>query len=307
MPVTPKYDPRELRETKNPELDWTVMPTDNGAGTVLVAKVEGNQEYRITTESKAGDPRSADGELLMLSRKLVDESMFFLIRKSRKLGELQAEAEELAGHRIELAGLDRKRGMCGSLGPVSAPWGKVQTVEQFAPEVFSVSTAGHGGMKLLGAMQRNMPASLKVKGGWYEEDAEWSKVATAYPDLFTSFERRHGEKTLRNSYPEAWEEFYGLKLKEGESVQRDQETFNERHKDDLIVTSALYSSEHPGFTEVWAQKGPRTFSYTGKEEPQYQFLVADDEYKARGPFGFVIDPDRHQQIGGESLTQSFKP
>src|SRR3546814_9970543 len=54
-----------------------------------------------------------------------------------------------------------------------------------------------------------MPGVLRVAGGWYEEDCEWAKVASGFPDLFTDDERCHADRTLRDYYPECWEAVHG--------------------------------------------------------------------------------------------------
>src|SRR5271165_6274308 len=69
--------------------------------------------------------------------------------------------------------------------PTNSPWGKVDHTEELAPGIWSVSTPGHGGLKL--STQRNgmMPPYMKRAGGWYEEDCEWSLVALVFPEVFT--------------------------------------------------------------------------------------------------------------------------
>lgn len=39
----------------------------------------------------------------------------------------------------------------------------------------------------------------------YKEDAEWAIVAITFPRLFTGLERRHAERTIKDSWPNAWE------------------------------------------------------------------------------------------------------
>ena len=56
-----------------------------------------------------------------------------------------------------------------------SPWGKVQTKEPIIPnKMFQVHTARHGGIKLDRELNKLVPACMRSKGGWYEEDCEWS-------------------------------------------------------------------------------------------------------------------------------------
>ena len=61
------------------------------------------------------------------------------------------------------------------------------------------STAGHGGFYLGSERNALVHAMWRNGDGWYEEDAEWAKVAFALPGLFTTRERRCAAETLRNA------------------------------------------------------------------------------------------------------------
>ncbi|OHT20092.1 hypothetical protein BHE75_02086 [Sphingomonas haloaromaticamans] len=193
---------------------------------------------------------------------------------------------ELVQHREELLRLDRKR--CG--GRRSTPWGQSQSNEIYADGVVFHSTASHGGFKLDRARNAKMPAALRVAGGWYEEDAEWSKVAAGFPHLFTAYERRHAEKTLRDYYPNCWEAIHGRFLKPGESVENDRRLFHQKHRQDWVVVSAIHSKDHPDMTDCIARLGGRRDH--GHER---RFLVPSREYVV-GRFGFVIDEVRHKEV-----------
>ena len=52
------------------------------------------------------------------------------------------------------------------------PWGESQSVTNIAPGIISVSTAGHGGIKLDRTRNAMIPADARRKGGWYEEDSD---------------------------------------------------------------------------------------------------------------------------------------
>jgi hypothetical protein len=52
------------------------------------------------------------------------------------------------------------------------PWGSAQSAQELAPGIWSVSTAGHGGLKLDRARHAQLPPECRREGGWFEEDCE---------------------------------------------------------------------------------------------------------------------------------------
>ena len=195
----------------------------------------------------------------------------------------RAHVEEIAEHKRELLSLPRpETGM-----RVSTPWGTSQQSYHYADGVLCHSTAGHGGFHLSRERNAQVHAMLRNDDGWYEEDAEWAKVAFAFPALFTAHECRHAYQSLRNDYPDEWEHLHGVTLKPGESRAKDERQFQQDHGADWVVVSAITSRHHPGFVECFAKLGGnRTLG------EMRQFLVASGEYQA-GRFGFVIDEARH--------------
>lgn len=51
-----------------------------------------------------------------------------------------------------------------------SPWGSVQNMTDYRNGCIEVSTAGHGGMKVEGALAKKLPTLFRKK--WYEEDCE---------------------------------------------------------------------------------------------------------------------------------------
>lgn len=212
-------------------------------------------------------------------------------------GELASEAA-FRSRVLENAEHQRERRMLGRVEDYSrahTPWGASQGATVYAEGVTSHSTAGHGGFKLSAARNRKVHPMLRAKGSWYEEDAEWAIVAITFPHLFTAFERRCAERTIKDSWPDAWETIFGTILQPGESYEKDRRAFEREHADDWIVVSAITSEREKGFVEVVGTRGgKRSF---GIEERR--FLVAADEYEM-GRFGFVIDEARHPIYDGAS-------
>ncbi|MBB5553343.1 DUF7007 domain-containing protein [Rhizobium lentis] len=204
---------------------------------------------------------------------------------------------EQAGHSRELRLLSRQpvRVTC------STPWGPSQGATVYADGIVCHTTAGHGGFRLSDARNAKVHSMLRIDGGWYEEDAAWAIVALTFPDLFTTYERKCADKTIRDSWPDAWETIFSRSLAPAESYERDAQAFAREHAGDWIVTAALRSDRHPGMTEVIATIG----GVRGEHAQERRFLVPSDEY-AVGGFGFVIDETRHAAYEGLSSFVAWR-
>ncbi len=203
----------------------------------------------------------------------------------------RAKVAENAEHQRERKALGRRE----AHSRAHTPWGTSQGAVIYAEGVVCHSTAGHGGFHLSAERNRMVHPMLRVPGGYYEEDEAWAIVAITFPDLFTSFERRCAERTLKDSWPDAWEAIFGTILQPGESAEKDRRAFEREHAAGWIVVSAITSSREKGFVECVATLG----SMRGAGTEERRFLVPTDEYEV-GRFGFVIDPDRHAVYGGPS-------
>jgi hypothetical protein len=212
-------------------------------------------------------------------------------------GELADEAAfrarvlENAEHQREKLALGRREARI----PASTPWGPSQRATIYADGVVCHDTPGHGGFHLSAERNAQVHAMLRATDGFYEEDECWAIVAIHFPHLFTSFERRCAERTLKDSWPDAWETIFGTILGPGESRERDRQAFEAKHGDDWIVIAAITSEREKGFVECIATRGGRR----GPAAEGRRFLVPSTEYRS-GHFGFVIDPDRHRIYGGPS-------
>ncbi|EJT01426.1 hypothetical protein RCCGE510_29276 (plasmid) [Rhizobium sp. CCGE 510] len=197
---------------------------------------------------------------------------------------------ETAEHKRELRGLDRRdaRVHCNT------PWGASQGATIYAEGIASHSAAGHGGFKLSTERNRLVHPMLRQNSGWYEEDVEWAIVALTFPQLFTSYEQKSADRTIRESFPDAWEAIHGRVLGACESMEKDRRNFEKQHVGDWIVISAITSAHEKGFVEVVAVLGGN------RRSEERRFLVASDEYAGRGRFGFVIDETRHRLYDGPS-------
>ena len=195
----------------------------------------------------------------------------------------------------------------------NSPWDHVQTCERLAEGVFWVSTASHGGLMVDAstATETLSPEARRHGMKWgrfycYEEDCQCSIPFFERPDWFAVF-RRHTptipETTANLQTVKNWEWKYfeahtGTVLERGESYCKDEVLFSQDHARDWVCVSATSgSSWEPvpaGMVKVTAAKGGR--DKNGHYEATRDFLVTADEYKTRGPHGFVVDLSRHQEI-----------
>lgn len=69
-----------------------------------------------------------------------------------------------------------------------SPWGSIQSVEEIAEGIVSVTTAGHGGIWLAPALEAKVPAGLRAlarqyaPSQWYEEDCDAYIVGFVFAD-----------------------------------------------------------------------------------------------------------------------------
>ena len=89
--------------------------------------------------------------------------------------------EENAEHQRERKSLGRIE----TPSRADTPWGVSQVATIYAEGVTRHSTAGHGGFHLSSERNRNVPAPLRARDGYYEEDSAWAAVAITFPHLFT--------------------------------------------------------------------------------------------------------------------------
>ncbi|WP_429817327.1 DUF7007 domain-containing protein [Ensifer sp. B1-9] len=165
----------------------------------------------------------------------------------------RARVFETAQHKRELSALGRIQTRMAA----STPWGPSQLATIYAEGIISHMTAGHGGFHLSAERNACVLPTLRKSASWYEEDMEWAIVALTFPDLFTAYERKYADETIRNSWPSAWEEIHGYELAPDQSWKKDREAFERKHACDWIVISAIHSSYDVDMTEAVATRGGR--------------------------------------------------
>jgi len=92
------------------------------------------------------------------------------------------------------------------IAPKRSPWGAVQNATELAEGIWSVSTAGHGGIKLSPQRSKRVPIVWRRTDGWYEEDCHWAVVAVTFGESagFTPAHVAAAHKTLKDYYPDAY-------------------------------------------------------------------------------------------------------
>jgi len=197
--------------------------------------------------------------------------------------EFRAHATEYAVHIWERKALPRVSIRSGH----STPWGMADDSRRYADGVVFHSSPSHGGFELSAEANTKVHPAWRNADRFYEEDIDWAKVAHAFPGLFTAYERKEADLTLRNWEPDAYEEVHGLVLQPGQSRRKDEKRVQVEHTNRWVVISAMTLRGTPRMLECLASLGGQ------REATQYKcFLVPADEYKP-GPFGFVIDESRH--------------
>lgn len=127
----------------------------------------------------------------------------------------------------------------------NSPWGRVQHATILAPGIVSVSTSSHGGIHLdrahQAALVRRFSSAWSEKPcgrfcePWYEEDCDWcipwlmfdGEILAHLRATGQSWELDHFDanstaalKTWRNWIPDAYEEFFEVKLTAADSYKR---------------------------------------------------------------------------------------
>lgn len=99
--------------------------------------------------------------------------------------------------------------------PQSSIWGAIQEADQILPGVWSISTPSHGGLILSDERQEAMPDALRIEGGSYEEDVNWSHVILAYETelaalgAFPASYLQLARDSVRCWHPDAFSAFTG--------------------------------------------------------------------------------------------------
>lgn len=166
--------------------------------------------------------------------------------------------------------------------PKRSPWGPIDHWREIAPGIAEVGTPGHGGIKLSRGRNARIPADVRRKGGWYEEDVDWSIVAVFFPEAFSPDEVKQAASALKNYHPEAFTMLTGNEVKPHESRELRRRRFEEESAGRFVVHSA-YGSWHErvpeGYVGVVARRDDGAEGW---------WLVSSKRYRQSREFGYVI-------------------
>lgn len=180
-----------------------------------------------------------------------------------------------------------------------SPWGKVQIEHRLREGMTSVTTGGHGGIKLSKELNSKIPSMFRRKGGWYEEDEEWAIVAFFFPESFVGKEEM-ALAILKNHWPDEYMAWSGKSVQVEESWELRRRHFRAVNGSNFVVRTAFgdwHPKVPPGLVGVIAVKS--------ETDEKGHFLVPVDDYgDADKPFGFVIDPEKHQAWDGPKQQET---
>lgn len=186
------------------------------------------------------------------------------------------------------------------------PWGQADHVNHPAPGIVVVGTPGHGGIKLSPERNAGIPAPLRNKSGWYEEDCEASIVGWHYPEAMNpkwldgdrDAQREACEQDVRRYFTDEYEKATGLivPVEESNSKQRAQQladvaAFKAAHANEFVS----YSNRHVDLVPKGYQTAVARKESTGEERV---FLVPGNFYESDHNVTTprLIDPNRHLDI-----------
>ena len=98
-----------------------------------------------------------------------------------------------------------------------SPWGTVQHVEETGDkDVVFVSTASHGGYRVLKASNDLIPEAFRSQTGWYEEDCDYAVVDFFIPIVHGGDAEKFkiARKSLQYWHKATWETYFDIKLSE---------------------------------------------------------------------------------------------
>jgi hypothetical protein len=172
----------------------------------------------------------------------------------------------------------------------SSPWGTIQDAKELIPGVWTIHTAGHGGVKLDRKLNARVPEFIRRPGGWYEEDCEWSLAVVSLAALFEAGLVDQARKTAKSWYPDEYTRLTGENVTADESHIVAGREFVERNRDKWVAIAAWgawHEAVPSGKVGVFATVGGVRPSH-GNMVPTAYFLTTQERYDERGSNAYVV-------------------
>lgn len=173
--------------------------------------------------------------------------------------------------------------LAGDVGGIAVgsrtPWGSADVVNHLAPGIASVHTASHGGIKLSPERNAMVPAALRRRSGWYEEDCEAHIVMMTFPDDLGLNDKAAAAavQSVKDWFPDGYEKAFGVSLGPDESFLRaaqqskaGREAFRVAHADDHVTTGELSQS--------WAPPGYRVITTERRTTGETRSLLVPNSF-----------------------------
>lgn len=170
-------------------------------------------------------------------------------------GQFAAERHDEAHGTLATLDDDQDWGTTGVHEGSRSPWGRCDWVEHPAPGISVVYAPGHGGIKVSPERNKVIPAPLRNRGGWYEEDCEASIVGMYHPEAFPHLDGDYDHaSSVKQWFPDAYEKATGETVTADESHVRAEAEWQQIHAGKWQVVGAGRSDDEAGMVEVSLQR-----------------------------------------------------
>jgi len=201
--------------------------------------------------------------------------------------------------------------------PRQSPWGRCDNIEVIAPGMVRVHTAGHGGIHLDSWRTKMLPPAFRRSAQqWFEEDCACAIPMVAFHREFTERQVRGAIATLRNTFPDLYEEYFQATIPEGSSYEKDKQLFTQRHAGSLLGAAAWNAGNARDRFGIDVPEGEVLLvAYLGSNHPHLNaptsprspvfVCVSATKYDERGRFPYVIQTSDRRLTAAE-LTPAMQ-
>lgn len=208
------------------------------------------------------------------------------------------------------------------------PWGGADSAEvytfidnrgEIGPHAGSVTTPGHGGLKLDRKRNAQIPDYMRHRGGWYEEDCAFAIPLLVMPGLEEAIwraTRDYGKltldefrsmvrRTVRAWYWRSYERFTGETVAPGESHGKDDYLWHKANAGKWMMCCG-YDPGHPSWPCEPIPPGHVGFqaAVNGRGFPDLllpagrvkRYFICKKEHYGSGVDNMLVDPAIHREV-----------